>query len=102
MLVNLTVHEFLDRLASEAPTPGGGSASALAGAQAAALLEMVIALTLKSEKYAASLPILEPMLARAQAFREDLTVLVDRDAEAYDRVVAANRMPKQTEEEKTA
>ena len=61
---------------------------------------MVIAITLKSETYAASRPILEPIGARARAHRTDLSILVDRDAEAYDGVVAAYRMPKETDAEK--
>lgn len=100
MLVDLKVREFLDVLASDKPAPGGGSASALAGAQAAALVEMVAALTMKSEKFASSRPVLEPLKSRAAAFRADLCLLVDRDAEAYNGVVAANRLPKESEEEK--
>ena len=102
MLVELKLKEFLDKLASDSPTPGGGSASALAGAQAAALLEMVVALTLKGEKYAAARPHLEPIHAKAVSARGDLTTLVDRDALAYDGVVAANRLPKETDAQKAA
>jgi len=102
MLVDLNVKDFLDRLASDAPTPGGGSVSALAGAQAGSLIGMVIAITLKSEKFAASRAPLEPIRAKAAALQAELVRLVDRDAESYDAVVAANRLPKATEEEKAA
>jgi len=102
MLVDLTTRQLLDKLASDAPTPGGGSASALAGAQAAALVEMVAALTLGNEKYAASRSALEPIRTKAATYRAELAGLVDRDAEAYDGVVAAMRLPKQTDEEKAA
>jgi len=102
MLVDLTTRQFLEKLASDAPTPGGGSASALAGAQAAALVEMVASLTLGNEKYAAAHPALEPIRAKAAVYRGELADLVDRDAEAYDGVVAAMRLPKQTDEEKAA
>lgn len=102
MLVDLTTRQFLDTLASDAPTPGGGSASALAGAQAAALVEMVAALTLGNEKYAAARPALEPIRQKAAAYRADLADLVDRDAEAYDGVVTAMRLPKSTDAEKAA
>jgi imidazolonepropionase len=102
MLVDLTTRQLLDKLASDAPTPGGGSASALAGAQAAALVEMVTALTLGNEKYAASRPALEPIRLKAASYRGELADLVDRDAEAYDGVVAAMRLPKTTDEEKAA
>jgi imidazolonepropionase len=102
MLVDLTTRQLLERLASDAPTPGGGSASALAGAQAAALVEMVASLTLGNEKYAASRGALEPIRTKAASYRAELADLVDRDADAYDGVVAAMRLPKQTEEEKAA
>lgn len=102
MLVDLSLKSFLERLSSDAPTPGGGSAAALAGAQAAALVEMVIAVTLRSEKHAGARPVLEPLLTKAGALRTDLSALVDRDADAYDAVVAANRLPKETPEEKAA
>ena len=102
MLVDLTLKEFEEKLASESPTPGGGSVSALAGAQGAALLEMVIAVTLKGEKYAASRPKLEPIRTKASSLRRDFRLLVDRDAEAYESVVAAMRLPKESVEEKAA
>ena len=102
MLVDLTLKEFEEKLASESPTPGGGSVSALAGAQGAALLEMVIAVTLKGEKYAASRPKLEPIRTKASSLRRDFRLLVDRDAEAYESVVAAMRLPKESVEERAA
>jgi len=102
MLVDLTLRTFLETLASEDPAPGGGSASALAGAQGAALIEMVVAITVKNDKYASARPALEPVQPRAARLRAELTALVDRDAEAYHTVVAANRLPKATDEEKAA
>jgi len=102
MLVDLTTRQLLDKLASDAPTPGGGSASALAGAQAAALVEMVAALTLANPKYASAHAALTPIRTKAAGYRAELADLVDRDAEAYDGVVAAMRLPKQTDEEKAA
>jgi len=102
MLVDLTTRQLLDKLASDAPTPGGGSASALAGAQAAALVEMVAALTLGNPKYASAHAALAPIRTKAAGYRAELADLVDRDAEAYDGVVTAMRLPKQTDEEKAA
>ena len=102
MLVDLPVKEFLDRLKSHQPTPGGGSAAALAGAVAASLAAMVVELTVRSEKHAASHAALGPIGRRATELLGILTSLVDRDAEAYDAVVAANRLPKGTPEEKEA
>jgi methenyltetrahydrofolate cyclohydrolase len=98
----LTVQEFLDALASQAPTPGGGTASALAGAVGAALTEMVVALTLAKEKYAASHDAVRPIAEAAAAARAEFLRLAREDAEAYDGVVAARRLPKETPGEKDA
>ena len=91
---------FLDALASEAPTPGGGTAAATAAAMGAALAEMVSGLTLSKEKYAASHDAVRPIAEAARAARRDFLALAREDAEAYDAVVAARRLPKASEEEK--
>ena len=99
-LTDYTLVQYLELLQSDAPAPGGGTASALAGAQGIALLRMVCALTLGKEKYAAS----QEICLAAQAACEPLTrVLADAisaDAAAYDAVFAAYKMPKGTEDEK--
>lgn len=97
-----TIRRFLEDLASSAPTPGGGTAAALAGAMGASLAEMVTALTLAREKYAAAHEAMRPIAAAAAAAREELLRLAREDAEAYDEVVAARRLPKDTEAEKSA
>lgn len=97
-----TLRRFLDDLASSAPTPGGGTAAAAAGAMGAALAEMVAALTLGREKYAASHEALRPIAEAAATARSSLLALAREDSEAYDEVVAARRMPKGTDEEKAA
>ncbi len=102
MLIDLTLREFLDRLASSAPTPGGGSAAALAGAQGAALVSMVCNLTIGKKKYAGVEAEMKDVLARSEALRAKLMDLVDRDAAAFDKVSAAYAMPKETEEQKAA
>lgn len=82
-LVQLTVTDFLDRLASSQPTPGGGSVAALTGAQAAALGRMVAAFTIGKPKYAAveaQVQAIDERLARAGKF---LRALIDEDAAAY-------------------
>lgn len=96
----LSVQEFLEALASQAPTPGGGTASALAGAVGAALAEMVASLTLAKEKYAASHEAVRLIAEAAAAARAEFLGLAREDAEAYDAVVAARRLPKETPEEK--
>jgi formiminotetrahydrofolate cyclodeaminase len=96
----LSVGGFLSALASPAPTPGGGTAAAIAGAMGAGLAEMVTALTLAREKYAASHDAMRPIARGAAAAREELLALAWQDAEAYDEVVAARRLPKDTDEQK--
>jgi formiminotetrahydrofolate cyclodeaminase len=102
MLMDLKVKEFADRLAAGVPTPGGGSASALAGCLAAALGSMVCDLTLGRPKYEAARPDMEKAREALSGMRRDLLALVDRDAEAYDEVARAMKLPRETPEEKAA
>ena len=98
----LTLEEFLAALGADTPTPGGGTAAASAGAMGAALAEMVARLTLSKEKYAASHDAVRPILEAGQLAREEFVALAGEDSEAYDAVVAARRLPKDNEEQKTA
>jgi|KBSSwiStaDraftv2_1062776.scaffolds.fasta_scaffold561095_1 formiminotetrahydrofolate cyclodeaminase len=98
----LTLEEFLGALGADTPTPGGGTAAASAGAMGAALAEMVARLTLSKEKYAASHDAVRPILEAGQLAREEFVALAGEDSEAYDAVVAARRLPKDNEEQKTA
>lgn len=101
-LVDLTVREYLDVLKSDAPAPGGGSVSALAGAQGAGLLKMVCDLTLGKEKYKdfeAAVKEVRPVFEEAE---EALMAGIDRDTEAFNMVMAAFGMPKDSDEEKAA
>jgi formiminotetrahydrofolate cyclodeaminase len=88
--------DLLNAFASDAPTPGGGSAAALAGAMGAALAEMVASLTLSKEKYVASHEAVRPIAGLARRTRQELQRLAHEDSEAYDAVVAARRLPKDT------
>lgn len=94
MLMEMTEKEFLQELASDSPAPGGGSVSALAGALSAALVSMVAQLT--SDKQQAQKDILE----RAADLMAVLEKDVDADTEAFNKVMDAYRLPKQTEEDK--
>ena len=85
-LMDLTVTGYLDALASAAPTPGGGSASALAAGMGAALLAMACNLTVGREKFQAVEAELRDVLARATAVQHDLAAAVDDDTAAYDAV----------------
>lgn len=100
MLSRMTVEKFAEALAAATPTPGGGSASAQAGAMAASLLQMMCDLTLGREQYRAHDEAVQAIRRRAEGLRKDLLTLVDRDAEAYDAVVRALRLPKATDAEK--
>jgi formiminotetrahydrofolate cyclodeaminase len=102
MLARNSLEEFAAALAAGTPTPGGGSAAALAGALAAGLLEMVCDLTLGRDRYREHEEALRTVRGRAAALRRDLLALVDRDAQAYGAVVEALRMPKGTGPEKEA
>lgn len=92
----MTLEQFSGALASASPTPGGGSAAALAGSLAGSLVVMVCDLTIGREKYRAHDEALAALRSRAERLRQDLLALVDRDAAAYDGVVAARRLPKGT------
>jgi formiminotetrahydrofolate cyclodeaminase len=99
-LVSLSVADFAAALASDAPAPGGGSAAAAGGAIGAGLLAMVVRLTLGKEKYRDAWKDLEPLVGRLDDARVKLLELVDEDTRAFDGVMAARRLPKETDAEK--
>jgi methenyltetrahydrofolate cyclohydrolase len=101
-LLSLAVADLLDRFASPDPTPGGGSAAALAGATAATLAAMVCAMPKTRTGDPGERGRLDAALADARAAGDRLRELVDEDAAAYDGVVAAYRLPKATDDEKAA
>jgi formiminotetrahydrofolate cyclodeaminase len=92
--------EYLDRLASSDPAPGGGSVAALAGALGAALLSMVCNLTVGKEKYRAVEGEVKDLLRAAESLRAELSGLAERDAAAYTKVAAAYKMPRETDEQR--
>ena len=102
MLASKTVTELLDAFAAPTPTPGGGSAAALSGAVAAALLAMVAAMPKTKNGTPEDRAALDEVLPKLQALQQRLTSLIDADAASYDRVVAAYKLPKGTDEEKAA
>ncbi|MFI5006279.1 MAG: cyclodeaminase/cyclohydrolase family protein [Solirubrobacterales bacterium] len=101
-LLALPAAELLDRFASPDPTPGGGSAAALAGALGAALVSMVCAMPKTRTGAAPERARLDAALAWAREAGERLRALVEEDTRAYDAVMAAYRLPKGTDEEKAA
>ncbi|ACL61855.1 methenyltetrahydrofolate cyclohydrolase [Methylobacterium nodulans] len=102
MAENETIARFLDGLASEQPTPGGGGAAAISGAMGAALVSMVCNLTIGKKKYAEVEEELKGIRQRAEALRATLTGMIAEDVAAFDAVMGAYGLPKATEEEKTA
>jgi formiminotetrahydrofolate cyclodeaminase len=103
--MKLTDHRVTDLLSafrSPEPTPGGGSASALAGAVGASLLAMVAGLPTPRAGTTEDVTRLEAAGGRCAALSNRLTSLIDRDSEAYDRVVAAFRLPKGSDREQVA
>lgn len=98
-LRDLTIKEFLEKTYGKDPVPGGGSVSALCGSLAAALAEMVTALTIGRKKYA---DVEEEMLQLApqmELARRNFLNFIDEDADAYQEVFNAFKLPKETEEE---
>ncbi len=93
---------FIDQLASAAPTPGGGGASACVGALASALASMVGNLTVGKKTYADVEDDVRASLDRLAALRARLLALVDEDARAFEPLAAAYRLPKATPEEQAA
>jgi len=100
MYVDKPLREFLDELASKSAMPGGGSAAALAGAAGAALLSMVCNLTIGREKYREAEATLSEVLRKAEGIRFELMSLIDADINAYNAMMAAYRMPKESEGDK--
>ena len=97
-----SIQIFLDELASKSATPGGGSVSALMGAQSAALTSMVCNLTIGKPKFAGVETEMQDLLQKSEALREKLTGLIKADVDVFNRLMAAYGLPKETDEEKSA
>jgi glutamate formiminotransferase/formiminotetrahydrofolate cyclodeaminase len=93
---------FLDRLASGDATPGGGSAAAYTGAEAAALVAMVGRLTVGKKKYEAVKDQMWALIEEAEGLRKCLTEAVAADSQAFEQVMAAFKLPKETDEQQQA
>lgn len=95
-----SVEQFLDELASKQPTPGGGSAAAVMGAQAAALVAMVCNLTIGKPKYAEVEAEMQALLQQAEQLRETLIAMIKADVDVFDKLMACYGLPKASDEEK--
>jgi formiminotetrahydrofolate cyclodeaminase len=102
MIQDQSLQQFLDELASKSATPGGGSAAAIMGAMGAALVSMVGNLTIGKKNYEMVEPEMRAAIARAEELRSQATDLIRADIEAFDRVMAAYALPRDTEEQKAA
>lgn len=95
-----SIATFLDDLASERPTPGGGGAAAVSGAIGAALVSMVANLTIGKKNYEAVEEDLKVARAKAEALRAELTGAIEEDVVAFNSVMGAYGLPRGTDEEK--
>ena len=98
----MKINEYVELLGSNSVAPGGGSASALCGAQGAALFTMVARLTVDRAKYESSWDICRAAIEKGVELQNKLCELIDRDTDAYNLVSNAYKLPKDTDEEKTA
>lgn len=101
-LVSRTVASFSDEVSSDSPAPGGGSVAALAGSLGAALAAMVANLTVGKKGYEGAWKDLDALALKAQDVKNRLLTAVDEDTDAFNDVLAAQKLPKGTEEEKKA
>lgn len=92
-----TLSGFLDEVASSSPAPGGGSVAALAGALGAALTSMVCNLTIGKKKYADVEEEMRRILKQSEELRSRFTALMDRDTDAFNKVMEAFGLPKDSE-----
>ena len=99
---NMTIEQFAMQTASNEPVPGGGSISALAGALAAALTEMVAGLTIGKKKYAEAEEEMKAAVEPMHNICQQLLVDIERDSQSFDLYMQALGLPKETEEEKAA
>ena len=102
IMTDMTVRAFSEKLASNAPAPGGGSAAALSGALGAALISMVCRLTQGKEKYAEFESLVMDTIPKSDELMNALLDGIQKDTNAFDGVIAAYGMPKGTDAEKAA
>jgi formiminotetrahydrofolate cyclodeaminase len=101
MLAELTIKEFLEKTASGSPVPGGGSVAALSASLAASLTEMVANLTIGKEGYETVADEMKAVAQEASKLKLKLVQDIDNDSDAYNDLMSAKRLPKDTEAEKS-
>lgn len=100
MLKEMTVKEFIYETASDSPAPGGGSIAALSAASAAALIEMVANLTIGKKGYEEVKQEMEEVKKAAAEYKEKFINYIDEDSDSFNKIMAAFKMPKDTDEQK--
>jgi formiminotetrahydrofolate cyclodeaminase len=100
MITQTTLDEFLNTLASGAPTPGGGSAAAVIGAMGAALISMVCNVTLGKKGMEAATAEMRAVCGESERLRLRLTAMIADDIAAFDGLMAAYRLPKASDTDK--
>ena len=100
MLIDKKISNFLDELASNSPTPGGGSVAALAGALGVALISMVGNLTVGKKKYEDVEEDIKKIISSSEKLRYELSQLIEEDVKVFNNFMATYKMPKETEDEK--
>ena len=100
MLCEKTIYQFIDELASNSPAPGGGSVAALSGALGTALTSMVSNLTIGKKKYANVELEMKSILTKSEELRKTFTSLIDKDTEAFNKVMEAYSLPKDTDDQR--
>jgi formiminotetrahydrofolate cyclodeaminase len=100
MYIDETLQHYLDDLASARPAPGGGSTAALSGAMGAALASMVCRLTIGKAAYAGVQQEIEELLKRTEHLRLRFQQLIQEDIDAYGRLSACYKLPRETNEER--
>ena len=102
MLADLTVKDFLDKVACSDPVPGGGSIAALNGALASSLSTMVARLTVGKKGYEVSEEVMQHAQTITLRLLDEFMALIDKDSAAYNEVFPCFKLPKTTDEEKAA
>lgn len=102
MLKNQPLESFLNQLAANSATPGGGGVAALNGAMGASLVSMVCRLTIGKKKYADVDVEMQSILQNAEVLQAKLSALIDEDVSAFNAVMAAYGLPRETDADKAA
>jgi methenyltetrahydrofolate cyclohydrolase len=101
VITQSSIDEFLERLASGDPTPGGGSAAAIMGAMGAALVSMVCSVSIGKKGYEAVESEMRAVRAQSETLRLRLAAMVAEDVAAFDGLMAAYKLPKESQDDKT-